>query len=125
MRIPFFGRRKPEPFTEGQIEYLRRYPVFAERIWIRQWPISCRVRCLTEPGLVRPPCPPRQGEFDQQWEDYGVAFWQRKPLAPLPLPRPNARPDRLGGWRAQQRAGVRRGGDTGANGAGSAGQRLA
>ena len=24
MRIPFFGR-KPEPFTEGQIEYLRRY----------------------------------------------------------------------------------------------------
>ena len=23
MRIPFFGRRKPEPWTPGQIEYLR------------------------------------------------------------------------------------------------------
>ena len=81
MRIPFFGR-KPEPFTEGQIEYLRRYNVF---------PSAGRPR-FTAPGLVPPPCPPRQGEFDQQWEDYGVAFWQRKPLAPLPKPDPTPDP---------------------------------
>ena len=84
MRIPFFGR-KPEPWTEGQIEYLRRYPVLGDMIG-RGRPFP-RV-----PGLVPPPCPPRQGEFDQQWEDYGVAFWQRKPLAPLPKPDPTPDP---------------------------------
>ena len=84
MRIPFFGR-KPEPFTEGQIEYLRRYPVLGDMIG-RGRPFP-RV-----PGLVPPPPPPRQGEFDQQWEDYGVAFWQRKPLAPLPAPDPTPDP---------------------------------
>ena len=52
MRIPFFGR-KPEPFTEGQIEYLRRYPVFAEALAHggRQ---DRAVPLPTEPGLVVP-----------------------------------------------------------------------
>ena len=48
MRIPFFGR-KPEPFTEGQIEYLRRYPVFAEAIWLIR-AVSCPVRCRPNRG---------------------------------------------------------------------------
>ena len=77
MRIPFFGR-KPEPFTEGQIEYLRRYPVLGDMIG-RGRPLP------SVPGLVPPPVPPRHGEHSQQWEDYGVAFWQLKPLAPLPM----------------------------------------
>ena len=36
MRIPFFGR-KPEPFTEGQIEYLRRYNVFGATLAYWAW----------------------------------------------------------------------------------------
>ena len=87
MRIPFFGR-KPEPFTEGQIEYLRRYNMFPVG---RLMPGPKRPLPI-EPGLVTPPPPPRQGEFDQQWDDYTVAFWQRKPLAPLPLPDPTPDP---------------------------------
>ena len=88
MRIPFFTRRKPEPFTEGQIEYLRRYNVSPGP---RLMPGPQRP-LPTEPGLVRPPCPPRQGEFDQQWHDYTTAFHQRKPLDPLPEPTPQPDP---------------------------------
>ena len=91
MRIPFFGR-KPEPFTEGQIEYLRRYNVFGEVLAYRGNRPGPPRPLPTEPGLVRPPCPPRQGEFDQQWHDYTTAFHQRKPLAPLPEPTPQPDP---------------------------------
>ena len=87
MRIPFFGR-KPEPFTEGQIEYLRRYPVLA----YSYNPPGPPRPLPTEPGLVPPPPPPLQGEFDQQWHDYTTAFHQRKPLDPLPEPTPQPDP---------------------------------
>ena len=87
MRIPFFGR-KPEPFTEGQIEYLRRYNVFpAGRLMPGpRRPIADRTRS----GYAA--VPPRQGEFDQQWHDYTTAFHQRKPLDPLPKPDPTPDP---------------------------------
>ena len=105
MRIPFFGR-KPEPWTEGQIEYLRRYNVFGETL-ARGYNGPGPQRPLPDTRVSAKPCPPRQGEFDQQWDDYTVAFWQRKPLDAVACTRPNARPDRLGGWRTQQRASVR------------------
>ena len=36
--------------------------------------------------------PPRHGTFDQQWDDFDVAFFQRKPLDPLPVPDPTPDP---------------------------------
>ena len=90
MRIPFFGC-KPEPFTEGQIEYLRRYNVFGEVLAYRGNRPGPPRPLPTEPGLVPPP-PPRHGTFDQQWDDYTTAFHQRKPLDPLPEPTPQPDP---------------------------------
>lgn len=92
MRIPFFTRRKPEPFTEGQIEYLRRYNVFGEVLAYRGNRPGPPRPLPTEPGLVPPPPPPSHREFDQQWHDYTTAFHQRKPLAPLPVPDPTPDP---------------------------------
>ena len=56
MRIPFFGR-KPEPFTEGQIEYLRRYPVLgdaaAHKRWLALVPRPSAAAVPAAPGRIR------------------------------------------------------------------------